>query len=423
MPDTPLVTAEIVSVGTELLLGQIIDTHAPAMARLLASCGIACQRRSTLGDNLERLTAGLKEALDRVDIVITIGGLGPTADDLTRDAIAAALGDGLVKEPKVEEELRKFFALRGVPFIESNAKQAMRPESALLIANPNGTAPGLLCRKHGQTIIALPGPAGEFNPMANGPVKAFLSRASGGGVIHSRTLRVTGIGESSVEERIRHLMLGDNPTVAPYVHDDVHLRITARAPSVPEADALIDPIEAAIRKILGAAVYGTDETTLETAVIQELSQRGQTVALAESMTGGGIGARLTSVPGSSTVFLGGLIVYTPKAKTELLHIPADFLARHGPVSAEVAEAMAQAVRRHLGADFGCAITGNAGLASDVDGKPIGQTYVAVAGPSGVRIEEAKYRGIREDIRRRAGQLALRTLREALLDQGGTGFSR
>src|SRR5580698_1243197 len=212
MPEAPLITAEIVSVGTELLLGQIIDTHAPAMARLLAACGIACQRRGTLGDNLERLTAGLKEALERVDIVITIGGLGPTADDLTRDAIAAALGDGLVKEPKVEEALRKFFAVRGVPFIESNAKQALRPESAILIDNPNGTAPGLLCQKNGKTVIALPGPAGEFNPMAQGPVKDFLSRASGGGVIHSRTLRVTGIGESTVEDQIRHLMTSDNPT-------------------------------------------------------------------------------------------------------------------------------------------------------------------------------------------------------------------
>ncbi|MHB8637433.1 MAG: competence/damage-inducible protein A [Fimbriimonadaceae bacterium] len=414
MPDAPLVGAEIVSIGTELLLGQIIDTHAPTMAQILASCGIVCRQRSTLGDNLERLTAGLAEALHRADILVTIGGLGPTDDDVTREAIAAALGDKLVAEPKVEEALRKFFAARGLPFVDSNAKQAMRPQSAALIDNPNGTAPGLLCRKNGKTVIALPGPAGEFNPMAHGPVKDFLSHASGGGVIHSRTLRVTGIGESSVEDRIRHLMAGNNPTVAPYVHDDVHLRITARAANVAEADALIDPIEAGIRGILGAAVYGTDETTLEAAVVDELIRRKQTVALAESMTGGGIGARLTAVPGSSQVLVGGVIVYTPKAKTELLHIPADFIARHGPVSAEVAEAMAQAIRRHLGADFGCAISGNAGPSSDVGNKPVGLCYVAVAGPSGVRVEEAKYRGIREDIRRRASQLALRTLREAIL---------
>ncbi|HLK14165.1 MAG TPA: competence/damage-inducible protein A [Fimbriimonadaceae bacterium] len=414
MSESRLKTAEIVSVGTELLLGQIIDTHAPTMARLLASCGIACQRRSTLGDNLERLTAGLKEALERVDIVITIGGLGPTDDDLTRDAIAAALGDGLVKEAKVEEALRKFFAVRGMAFVESNAKQAMRPESATLIENPNGTAPGLLCQKNGKTVISLPGPAGEFNPMAFGPVKEFLSRASGGGVIHSRILRVTGIGESMVEDRIRHLMLGENPTVAPYVHDDVHLRLTARAPTVAQADALIDPVDAAIRGILGAAVYGSDATTLEMAVIEELVRRRQTLAVAESMTGGGVGERLTSVPGSSQAFLGGVIVYRPEVKTELLRIPGDFLARHGPVSAETAEAMAMAVRRHLGADFGLAITGNAGPTSDVDDKPVGLTFVAVAGPGGVRMEEVKYRGIRDDIRRRAGQLALRTLREELL---------
>lgn len=415
MTDAPLLTAEIVSVGTELLLGQLIDTHAPAMARLLASCGIACMRRSTLGDNLQRLSAGLEEALSRVDIVITIGGLGPTDDDLTRDAIAIALGDQLVKEPKVEEALRKFFELRGVAFVESNAKQAMRPESAMLIDNPNGTAPGLLCRKNGKTVIALPGPAGEFNPMANGPVKEYLQRASGGGVvIHSRTLRVTGIGESTVEDRIRHVMLGANPTVAPYVHDDVHLRITAKAASVEEANTMIDPVEAEIRSILGDAVYGTDETTIEAAIVAELTRRGQTVALAESMTGGGVGARLTSVPGASKAFLGAAVTYTVDAKSALLHLSTDFLNRHGPVSRETAEAMAQAIRRHLGADYGCAITGNAGPTVDVDNKPVGQTYVAVAGPHGVRIEEFKYRGVREDIRRRAGQLALRTLREEML---------
>lgn len=414
MADSPLLAAEIVSVGTELLLGQIIDTHAPAMATLLASCGIACMRRTTLGDNFDRLTAGLTEALARVDIVITIGGLGPTADDLTRDAIAAALGDELVKEQSVEDKLRRFFALRGIDFVESNARQALRPASAVLIENPNGTAPGLLCRKSGKTVIALPGPAGEFNPMAQGPVKEFLQRASGGGVIHSRTLRVTGIGESTVEDRIRHVMLGSNPTVAPYVHDDVHLRVTARAESVAAADALIDPVEAEIRRILGDAVYGSDETTLEAAVVDELMRRGQTLALAESMTGGGVGARLTSIPGSSKAFVGGAIVYTVDAKAALLHLSPDFLQRHGPVSRETAEAMAQAIRRHLGADFGCAITGNAGPSSDVDGKPVGLTFVAVAGPRGVRVEEAKYRGIREDIRRRASQLALRTIREELL---------
>ena len=203
--------------GRRLLLGQIVDTHAPVMAQLLASCGIACQRRATLGDNFDRLVAGLKESLERADILVTIGGLGPTQDDLTRDAIAAALGDKLVVEPEVEAALRRFFAERGVKFAESNAKQAQRPESATLIENPNGTAPGLLCQKNGKVVIALPGPAGEFNPMAFGPVKKFLETVGGAGVIQSRMLRIDGIGESAVEERVRHLMDGENPTVAPYV--------------------------------------------------------------------------------------------------------------------------------------------------------------------------------------------------------------
>ena len=384
------------------------------MARLLATCGIGCQRRTTLGDNLERLTLGLKEALERVDIVITIGGLGPTEDDLTRDAIAAALGDELVKEPDVEAKLRKFFAVRNIPFVESNARQAMRPTSSTLIDNPNGTAPGLLCQKDGKTVIALPGPAGEFNPMAAGPVREFLSKASGGGVIHSRTLRVVGIGESSVEAKVKELMQADNPTVAPYAHlGEVHLRLTARATSVAAADALIDPVDAAIRKILGTAVFGADETTLEAAVIDLLRDQHRTLATAESITGGGVGSRLTDIPGASVVYLGGVIPYTAEMKKQLLGLSDEEVA--SPVSQVCAVAMARAARDRFGADLGCSLTGNAGPTSDIDGKPVGLCYIAVADAGGVKVEEVKLRGIRADIRRRAGQLALTMIREILLN--------
>lgn len=408
-------TAEIVSVGTELLLGQIVDTHAPVLAEMLAGCGIVCLRRVTLGDNYDRLVAGLKESLSRADLVVTIGGLGPTQDDLTRDAIAGALDDELVHVPEVEVALRTFFAQRNMAFTESNARQAFRPASAELIDNPNGTAPGLLCRKHGKTVIALPGPAGEFNPMAKGPVLTYLQGASGGGVIHSRTLRVDGIGESAAEAQIVHLMQSENPTVAPYAHlYEVHLRITAKAGSVAQANALIDPMEASIRQILGSAVYGIDDTTLEMAVVDELTKRKMTVAVAESITGGGLGKRITNAPGSSKVFLGGVIAYAPSTKIDLLGIDVGVIDQFGPVSAETAQAMAEAVRISLGADFGIGATGNAGPDSDIDGKPVGLSYVAIASSSGTRIQEAKYRGIREDIRRRVTQLAIRMLREALL---------
>ena len=413
-----LARAEILSVGTELLLGQIIDTHAPTMAKLLAECGIGCLRRTTIGDNFDRLVGAIEESLSRADILVTIGGLGPTQDDLTRDAIAKALGDELVLEKNVEQKLREFFAKHNVNFAESNLKQAMRPESATLIDNPNGTAPGLLCRKNGKTVIALPGPAGEFNPMSAGPVKTFLSQYGGDSVIHSRTLRIVGIGESAVEDMVKSLMDGDNPSVAPYAHlGEVHLRVTARAKTVEEADAIIDPMEKSLRSILGNAVFGIDSTTLEMAVIDLLKTKSLTLAVAESATGGGLGARLTGVPGSSEAFAGGIVAYSRAVKQNLLDVPSDLIDRHGAVSEAVALEMARNVRKKFGVDFGVSITANAGPTTDVGTAPVGQTYVAISSESGDVVDSWQYRGIREDIRRRGTQLALTTLRTQLLKLG------
>ncbi|HJP82996.1 MAG TPA: CinA family nicotinamide mononucleotide deamidase-related protein, partial [Fimbriimonadaceae bacterium] len=307
--------AEIVSVGTELLLGQIVDTHAPRMAQILADCGIGCTNRQTVGDNLERLTDSLKVALSRSDFVITIGGLGPTEDDITREGIAAALGVELSVDPEYEKHLRDIFALRKFRWVESNLKQAMRPSCGEFIDNPNGTAPGLICQSNGKTVIAIPGPKSEFGPMAEGSVKSFLEKAGGGGVIFSRTLRVCGLGESFVEDRIRELMRGGNPTVAPYAHpSEVHLRLTAKAASRTEAERILEPLEQRIRGILGNAVYGVNETTLEDSVVAMLKERNATVAVAESITGGWLGQRFTSVAGSGDVFLGGMITYDSGTK-------------------------------------------------------------------------------------------------------------
>jgi nicotinamide-nucleotide amidase len=409
------VTAEIVSVGTELLLGQIVDTHAPVMARILAECGIGCQRRTTIGDNFDRLVAVLRESLSRADIVVTIGGLGPTLDDLTRDAIAAALDDVLVHEHIVEEKLRKFFEQRGLRWTESIGRQAQRPESAELVDNPNGTAPGLYCRKNGKVVLALPGPKGEFDPMAKGPVREILCRVEGAGVIHSRTLRIVGMGESHVEDAVRDLMDSENPTVAPYAHTgEVHLRITARAESVEEAEKLIDPVEKQIRERLGSNVFGIDSTSLEEAVIKLLAERGENLALAESMTGGELGGRITTVPGSSKALVGGVIVYSPTAKQRLLGVSEQTLEEHGPVSEDAAREMAEGVREALGSTYGLAITGNAGPGVDVDNKPVGLVYIALASPDGTEVSEHRYRGIREDIRRRATQQALTALRQKML---------
>lgn len=408
-------TAEIVSVGTELLLGQIVDTHAAHMARILADCGISCTRRATVGDNMDRLVGVLNESLSRADVLVTIGGLGPTVDDITRDAIATALGDELEEVPEVAEKLRAFFAARNIRMAESTLRQAQKPTSAQLVDNPNGTAPGLICQKNGKVVIALPGPKGEFDPMAMGPVRQFLEQLQGGQVIHSRVLRIVGMGESHVEEAIRHLMDADNPTVAPYAQPaEVHLRVTARAATREAADLLIDPVVEQIRSIIGHHLYGFNETTLEAATLSLLVERGETVAVAESMSGGSLAARLTSVPGASKAFLGGTIVYTIEAKAELLGISPDLIDEFGPVSEEVAIAMAEAVRNKLGATYGVAITGNAGPTADIGDKPIGLTYIGLATPTGTTVDQAKYRGLREDIQKRSTQTALYQLRSKLL---------
>jgi len=408
-------TAEIVSVGTELLLGQIVDTHAATMARILADCGIGCNRRATIGDNMDRLVATLKDSLSRADVLITIGGLGPTADDITRDAIAIALGDELEEVPEVAEKLRSFFAMRNIPMVQSNLRQALKPTSARQIDNPNGTAPGLLCEKNGKVVIALPGPKGEFDPMANNSVRPYLEQLQGGQVIHSRVLRVVGVGESSVEEMIRHLMEAENPTVAPYAQPaEVHLRVTARAATREEADLLIDPVVGQIKAILGNRLYGLNETTLEAATLALLMERGETVAVAESMSGGSLAARLTSVAGASKAFAGGVVAYTAYAKQAMLDISSETIEQFGPVSEETAKAMAEAVRVKLGATYGVAITGNAGPTADVDNKPIGLAFIGLAGPNGTTVDQAKYRGIREDIQRRSTQTALNLLRNLML---------
>ncbi len=403
------------SVGTELLLGQIVDTHAATMARILAECGISCRHRATVGDNLDRVVETLKVALSRADVVVTIGGLGPTADDLTRDAIALAFDDTLEKVPEVEEKLKQFFAQRGITWVESNGRQAMKPTCADLIDNPNGTAPGLVARKNGKTVFALPGPRGEFDPMAYNQVKPMLENLGGGVVIHSRVLRVIGVGESMAEEKIKHLMVSENPTIAPYAQPmEVHLRITAKAPTVFAAEHLIDPVEESIREILGDAVYGTNLTTLEMAVKDLLSERGETISTAESMTGGGLSARLSSVPGSSDVFKGGVVTYTIEAKNLLLE-GADDPQLNDPVSPEVAKFMAESIRRQLGTTYAISITGNAGPTSDVGQKPVGLVYIGIATEQGTHVEECRFRGIREDICKRAEQTALRLIREAILN--------
>ncbi len=406
--------AEIVSVGTELLLGTTVDTNAAFMGEILAECGLACTHRQTVGDNLDRLTAALRLALSRADVVITIGGLGPTQDDLTRDGIAAALESPLVHDLLVEESIRATFEARGLRWVDSNARQAMRPESGETIANAHGTAPGLVCRKGGKVVLALPGPPREFNPMASGAVKGILASLSGGQVIHSRILRVCGLGESRVEELTLDLMAGSNPSLAPYAKTmEVHLRLTAAAGSVEEAESLIEPLEQQVRERLGWHIYGVNETSLEAAVIHRLAEKGETLSMAESCTGGLLGARVTSVPGSSRVFTGGLIAYTNAIKQSELEVSPEVLREHTAVSEPVAIEMCLGSVKKFGSDWALSITGVAGPGPDDDGNPEGLVFIGLKGPDSEMVARHQLGKGRENIRTRAAQLALTLLWQKL----------
>lgn len=407
-------TAEIVSVGTELLMGQIVDTDAAHLAAVLPEYGVACLRRQTIGDNLGRLTDALRVALERSDIVFTIGGLGPTEDDLTREAIAAAIEQELILDEVIAERLRKFFALRNLPWLDRQFNQAQRPADARAIDNPNGTAPGLICPVGAKFVIALPGPKGEFVPMVEGPIRAFLAGLQTGRVIRSRIVKSCGLGESIVEEMVRDLIHAENPTVAPYAHPgEVHLRLTASAANIAGADALLNPLEEKVRAILGDAVFGGAGDTLESVLLQSLRKRGQTLAVAESCTGGGLGARLTSVPGSSDVFLGGAISYANEVKMGVLGVSNETLASHGAVSESCAREMAEGASRTFGSNWAISITGVAGPDGGTPKKPVGLVYIGVSGPDGTTVEEHRFRGSREGVRQRSVQFALIQLRTRL----------
>ncbi len=414
-------TAEIVSVGTEILLGQIVDTNAQQIGQLLPQFGIAHFWRQTVGDNLDRLTVALRLALSRSDLVFTIGGLGPTQDDLTRDGIARALDDELIHDPEIEAHLRDLFRHRPEAWVGSQLRQAMRPSCSTPLPNPNGTAPGLICEKGGKTVIALPGPKGEFGPMLEGPVREYLARRTQGGTIASRVLRVCGIGEAAIEDRIRHLIHGSNPTVAPYAKiGEVHLRVTAFAPTRQEAERMLEPVAREIRDAFGAAVYAEGSRSLEEVVLDLLRERRATLAVAESCTGGGLGHRITSVPGSSDAFLGGLVTYSNDAKVRLLGVPEGVLSEHGAVSGPCAEAMAQGAARALGADYAASITGIAGPDGGTEEKPVGTVWIGTFGPGGARSARFLFRNSRQGVRDRAIQQALILLRERLLETSPSG---
>lgn len=404
--------AELISVGTELLMGQIVDTNAAHLAGQLPGLGIDCYHISAIGDNQGRIVELLRLAWSRSDLIIMTGGLGPTGDDLTRESIAELLGETMVVDPVLETELRSFFAGRGVAMPDSNVKQATRLPSVTILPNPVGTAPGWWAEKDGHILVAMPGVPHEMRRMwANEVVPRLRERQED--LIVSRTFKVIGKGESAVEDMVRGLMDSPNPTLAPYAKNDgIHLRITAKAPTLAEADRMIDELEREVRAILTTFIYGIDDDTLPGVIGNLLQERGQTLATMESCTGGLLANAITDEVGSSAYFLGGSVAYSRELKAAN-GVPEAILAEYGTVSAETALAMAEAARRTTGADYALSTTGVAGP-EPVEGHPAGTVFIGIAGPNGSRANKYNLRQARPEFKRLTALTALNLLRRELI---------
>jgi nicotinamide-nucleotide amidase len=394
-PEPPVAfrSAEILCVGSELLLGNITNGNARWIAEQLAALGIPHHRQQVVGDNRERLIAAVLEAAGRCRVLITTGGLGPTPDDLTTEAIAAAFATPLAERPEVWADIQAKLAARGRSVTPSLRRQALLPRGAELLPNATGSAPGMIWSPvPGFTILTFPGVPSEMQAMWTATAAPWLQGAGlAEGVFASRMLRFWGVSESTLAEQVADLLESTNPTVAPYAGaGEVKLRLTARAASPGEAEALLTPVEAEIRARAGLACFGVDDDSLASVVLELLRRRGQTLAVAESCTGGGIGAALAAVPGASEVFLGGVIAYANAVKQGLLGVPAELLAAHGAVSDPVARAMAEGARRATGAHWAMAVTGIAGPGGGSADKPVGLVHIAVAGPDGCDSEGVRF---------------------------------
>lgn len=408
-------TAELIAVGTELLLGNIANTDAQMISQGLSQLGINVYYHTVVGDNPQRVRQAVDIARGRADILITTGGLGPTCDDLTKVAVAQAFGKELVYHEPSAQRIRERFAARGTPVTENNFQQAMVPEGCTVLDNDWGTAPGVAFASGGTHVLMLPGPPRECEKMFRHRALPYLQKLSDG-VIASRTVKTFGIGESAAEALLRDLMNAlHNPTLAPYAKPTgTELRITAHAPTREEALRLIAPVEEQVKAILKDKVIGVDVDSLEEVCFALLKDRGLTVGTAESCTGGLLAKLLTDLPGSSAVFRGGVVSYTNGVKAGLLGVPQDLLDRYGAVSPQVAEAMAQGAKAALGCDIALSTTGVAGPDADDRGNPIGLVYLGLAWGDQCQVTEFRAGPVeRERVRRQAAQTALDLLRRHL----------
>ncbi|AFZ47783.1 competence/damage-inducible protein cinA [Cyanobacterium stanieri PCC 7202] len=376
--------AEIICIGTEILLGDILNSNSQYLALELARLGIPHYYQTVVGDNLNRIHSIIKTALERSSILIFTGGLGPTPDDLTTEAIASYFQTTMVEDREIIEDIKQKFASRGREMTANNYKQALIPQGALVLPNKTGTAPGIMWEKDSKLILTFPGVPSEMKQMWQDTAIPFLkSKGWGKEIIYSEMLRFRGIGESSLAQKVNHLFDLANPTVAPYAsHGEVRLRVSTKAQSAEEAKKIIQPIAEEIKIIAGQDYFGSDEDTLALVVGNLLKQRGETLAVAESCTGGGLGAMVTDIEGSSEYFVGGVIAYSNEVKMNLLGVSEDDLAREGAVSAIVAEQMARGVRQRFGTDWGIGITGIAGPGGGTESKPVGLVYIGIASATG-----------------------------------------
>ena len=394
-------TVEILSVGTELLLGNIANLDAQILSQGLSELGLNVYWHTVVGDNPQRAREAVSLAKERADIIITTGGLGPTCDDLTKNVLAEAFGKKLVYDEDSAQRIKSYFQRTGRTMTENNLQQAMLPEGCTILENDWGTAPGCAFEAEGVHVIMLPGPPSECRPMFQYRAAPYLQQFREG-VIASHTLKLFGIGESQMEAQLREQMNAmQNPTLAPYAKEgECELRVTAKAATPEEAQALLLPTVEQVKKLFGPLVYGVDVPSLEYVVLEGLKAKGLTLGCAESCTGGLIAKRITDLPGASQAFKGGIVSYTNGVKTRALQVPEDVLDQFGAVSAPVALAMARGARQALGCDVAVSSTGVAGPDKDDRGNDVGTAFVAIAAPEGeyVRALQLGTRPMRERLR-------------------------
>lgn len=411
-------TVELVCVGTEILLGNIVNTNAAYLAEQCAMLGLSCYHQSVVGDNEQRMEETIRRAVSRSDIVILSGGLGPTKDDLTKEVTARVFDMELLEDPHTRARIQEYFDQnhRG-QITENNWKQAQVPEGAMVIDNYNGTAPGLILQKDGKTAILLPGPPNELKPMFERDIRPFLNRLEPEG-IYSKMVKICGFGESKVESMITDILESQtNPTIAPYAKTgEVHLRITAKAINEETAVEMMEPMMEELYRRFGSQIFTTEEAvTLEETIVELLKEKGKTVTTAESCTGGLVAGRLLNVPGASSVYMEGYITYSNEAKEKLLGVSHATLEQYGAVNKETACEMAEGAAKAAGADLAISVTGIAGPDGGTKEKPVGLVYVGCYADGEARAYEFHFTGNRAKNRESTVAKALTILRETLIN--------